>query len=805
MLALVTAFAVAAPTARALEWPDVVDEISTGLKASSSATRRAAAERLSTLSPTVAGPLVDRTLADPDVDVRVAAASAGARLKLPEITELVLPWLRERDVRLRIAACEVARAIPNDKAVPDLGRAVGDTESPLVRAAAADALGASGSADAVTPLLGRLDDPSPVVRVQVVRALAKRRDPRAVVPLIGKAQDSAPEVRQAVARALGDLADARAVPTLLQLVRDTALDVKVETLSALGRMRADGAVSALSPLAQDRVGPVRAGASGALGAIGTPDAVRVLVGLLGQGDDAANLETSPIREAVLGVGDRALKDLASALDAASTGARATSIAWVLGELHAASEAPRIVAALRRGTLPPAAALHALAGAGDAASVPVVLEFLSDASPVVRAAAARAALALLDPATPDGRAVEPIVAALRGRGLGDADRARLALLLGRTGAARAALPLVALLGAREPALRLAAVEALGQLGPTGNDDALLTLLRAPEDDIRLAAAIALGRAGGDKAREALLALVDGGDGVDRAAVLTALGGVLARTSTDEALHRIDKSLDLAAGGDRDALLLALGRSKLDASALRERATAGDDDDRRTIATALGAVVTPERAGLLDALCTDADASVRAQAAFAASFFPASAACDLGKLAKSADADVATNAVLALARRGGPSAGPLLCGAAADPRPLVRANAMVGLTRARARCDGFHPEAVLAQDASVEVRVAAARALWTDGSASARAALAQCTASDRSPRVAAACTKRPAPIDARRASATEIFVLSYGTVTPRPRAVYVLEMPDGLFRVGTTDRRGAVFDPAPPSGAITLRRL
>ena len=108
-------------------------------------------------------------------------------------------------------------------------------------------------------------------------------------------------------------------------------------------------------------------------------------------------------------------------------------------------------------------------------------------------------------------------------------------------------------------------------------------------------------------------------------------------------------------------------------------------------------------------------------------------------------------------------------------------------------------------AAEQVVAAARALWTDGSASARAALAQCTASDRSPRVAAACTKRPAPIDARRASATEIFVLSYGTVTPRPRAVYVLEMPDGLFRVGTTDRRGAVFDPAPPSGAITLRRL
>lgn len=823
----ILALVLTAAPAGALEWPDVIEEVSQGLESASPSTRRAAADRLASLGVGVALPLLRKALADGDVDVRIAASQSAIRLRAAEATELVLPWLRERDVRLRVAACEVARALPSPKAIADLGRALGDTESPLVRSAAAAALGAAQSPDAVAPLLGRLEDASPAVRVEVARALARLRDQRAVVPLIGKAQDSAPEVRQAVARALGDLGDLRATQALTQLMRDSVLDVKLEALAALGRMRAGGAVNALTPFAVDRTPSIRNAAIAALGRIGSKEAVAVLVGLLGQGEDAtAGLERSPVRDALVSAGTTADKDaeLGAVLDSAS-GARASSAAWILGELRASSQTDRVIAALRRGSLAPAAALRALSGCGSSSSVPVVLEYLTDSNPLVRSEATRAAAALLDPSKPDGRAVEPVVAALRARGLTDGERASLARLLGRTGAPRATTPLIALLGAREPALRSAAVEALGQLGPAGADDALLGLLMDSDPQIRLRAAIALSQAGGEKAREKLLSWIDGGDGVDRAAVLTALGGVMARAPTEGALSQIMRSLELAAGGDRDALLLAVGRSRLGAKRLAGLLDAGDEDDRRTLATVANAVADRSRASLIHALCNDHNASVRAQAAFSlGSGNGNEGACDLKALVKSPDLDVACNAASSLARLApsGDNAA-AACSALEDARPLVRANAVLAVAKNHAACGDARLRTLLLSDPAVEVRIAAARALW-DASSSperkspaaapgaavqalsardAQAALSECAASDRVPRVARACSERTASPSSEK-NAVEVFVVPYGSTVPRPRAPYVLELSDGTLRCGTTDRRGAVFDPASPQGELSLRR-
>ena len=794
--------------AAALVWPDVVEEVQAGLNAPAMQTRRAAAERIASLGPAVALPLIYKALGDPETEVRVAAAQSAIRLHASEVTELVVPWLRERDVRLRVAACEVARAMPHPKAIPELGRALGDTESPLVRAAAAEALGAAQNAEAAAPLLGRLDDASPNVRMQVARALARLHDPRAVVPLVGKAQDSAPEVRQAVARALGDLGDARAGQTLVQLLRDPVLDVKLEALAAIGRMRADSAVPTLAPLAADRTSSIRSAAITALGRIGSKEAVRVLVALLGQGDDATgSLDRTPVREALVAAGEVAIPELGAALDGSTGNARAASAAWVLGELHARNEAPRIIAALRRGSISSAAALHALAGCGSAESVPVVLEYLADPSPAARAEAMGATAALLDPTKPDGRAVEPLVAALRARGLADAERATLARLLGRTGALRAAPSLVSLLGAREPSLRLSAIVALGQLGTGGADDALLPLLREADAEVRLRTAVALSKAGGERAREALLGWIDGGDGIDRAAVVTALSGVLARVPSPAAIERVRGSLALSAGGDRDGLLVAIGRSPAGTRVLRELIEEGDDDDRRTLASVVGAVVEAPRLEALKMLLADREASVRAQAAWSAAAYPASAVqTDLEKLVRSSDADVAGNAMAALTRVIPASAPtPLFCAALADARPLVRANALGGIARGQA-CDPVRVRALLANDPSPDVRIAAARAMWARNTSDAKTDLADCATSEHNPRVARACVERA--VLAGRANTTrssvEVFVVPYGATMPKARAPYVLELPDGTLRAGAADRRGAITEPSAPEGELTLRR-
>jgi hypothetical protein len=41
-------------------------------------------------------------------------------------------------------------------------------------------------------------------------------------------------------------------------------------------------------------------------------------------------------------------------------------------------------------------------------------------------------------------------------------------------------------------------------------------------------------------------------------------------------------------------------------------------------------------------------------------------------------------------------------------------------------------------------------------------------------------------------------------PRPDGSYAMVFADGTVRAGTTDRRGAVFEPLAPEGDVALRR-
>ena len=817
-------------SAGALVWPDVPERVERGLGSPDPASRRAAARELSTLGASRATPLVLKAMADSDVEVRLAGAQSAVRLRIAPATDVALQWLGEREAKLRIAACEVANAMPAPRAVPALARALGDSD-PLVRAACADALGAQASPDAVAPLSGKLDDPTPAVRSQVARALAKLGDPRAVVPLVGKVQDSVPDVRQAVVRALGDLGDTRATQALLLALRDTVAEVKVEALAALGRLRAPEAASAIAPLALERNPAVRQAALVALGRIATPDAVRALMKALGTQEDAAGaLERTSVRDALVSAGAPAITELSALLERPVSAAVATSSAWVLGELRATKSAPVIVAALRKGTLPPGAALHALAGAGTAEQVPVVLEFVADPSPVVREEALRAATALLDPSRPDGRAVEPLAATLRAPRTSAGERAAVATLLGRTGAPRAAAELAGLVASKDAALRLAAIDALGALGATSpqskpgdsaTDDALVPLLADTDAAVRLHTAVALASSGGVKARAALLAKLEGGDEVDRYAVLAALGGILERNPDEIAASRLFRELTVAAGAERDAVIEAAGRARLPSvlRALGELAAKGDVDDRRMIAAVLaGHRGSPAAVTLGRSLANDSDGGVRAQAAFTlGALGDASVLGLLTGLARSGDSDVATDAAGGIARsaaiagRGGQAAiQAAVCPMLADGRATVRANALVALSFAQARCgDGRTERKLLADDPTDLVRGAAARAIAAAPAPEDRedrVALDRCVSADRSAEVARHC--RPRPVEnastPRAPRAVTVFIVGETGATAKPRAPFLLEYEGGILRAGVADRRGATFEASAPPGEITLRR-
>ncbi len=848
----------AASTSRALDWPDVPERIERGLASPDPASRRSAAREISTLGTSRATPLVLKAMGDPDVDVRLAGAQSAIRLHVAPATDVALQWLGERESKLRVAACEVANAMPAPRSVPALARALGDSD-PLVRAACADALGAQASPDAVAPLSGKLDDPTPAVRAQVARALAKLGDARAVVPLVGKVQDSVPDVRQAVVRALGDLGDTRATQALLLALRDNVAEVKVEALAALGRLRAPEAASAIAPLALERNPAVRQAALVALGRIATPDAVRALMKALGtQEDGAGTLERTAVRDALVSAGAPAVTELTALLERPVPAAVATSAAWVLGELRATTSAKAIVAALRKGTLPSSAALHALAGAGTAEQVPVVLEFVADPSPVVRDEALRAATALLDPSRPDGRAVEPLAATLRAPRTSPGERAAVATLLGRTGAPRAATELAGLVASKDASLRLAAIDALGALGsaastpPSTNgangtpganggapptaaadgiaDDALVPLLADGDPAVRLHTAVALAASGGVKARGLLLAKLDGGDEVDRYAVLAGLGGILERHPDEAAAARLFKDLAVAAGAERDAVLEAAGRARLPSvvKALSDVAAKGDVDDRRMIAAVIaGHRGSADRAALAlaESLARDTDGGVRAQAAFTLGAMGDPAVIPiLTTLAKSGDADVAGDAAGGLARfasitGGGAGAAAAravvapACAMLADGRAIVRANALAALAFTGSRCgDGRTERKLLADDPSDLVRAGAARAIAsasngaTGASPEDRAALDHCVSTDRSTEVARYCRPRPAApsLPARAPRAVTVFIVGESGDAAKPRAPFLLEYEGGILRAGVADRRGATFEALAPPGEVTLKR-
>ncbi|HEY8078306.1 MAG TPA: HEAT repeat domain-containing protein [Labilithrix sp.] len=828
--AAVLALVLFAAPAHALVWPDVPERIERALSSQDPASRRAAARELPSLGAARGGPLVLKAMNDADVEVRLAGAQSAVRLHVADATDVAIQWLGERESKLRIAACEVAQALPNPRAVQPLARALGDAD-PQVRGSCADALGAQGSPEAVAPLSGKLDDGTPAVRAQVARALAKLGDPKAVVPLVGKVQDSVPDVRQAVVRALGDLGDTRATSALLLALRDNIPEVKVEALASLGKLRAPEAASAIAPLALERNPAVRQAALVALGRIATPEAVRALIRALGTQEDAlGTLERTPVRDALVAAGPVAATELTALLDRPSSPAVATSAAWVLGELHATQSAPAIVSALRKGALPPPGALHALAGAGSGAEVPVVLEFVSDPSPVTRDEALRAATALLDPSRPDGRAVEPLAATLKNPRTSTEERAKVATLLGRTGAPRAAAELAGLVASKDLPLKLAAIDALGALGAAPQDPArsastapvvdaaLVPLLADADATVRLRASVALAASGGVKARGELLAKLDGDEEIDRFAILAALGGILERLPEEQSAQRLVAELAVAAGPERDAVIEAAGRAKLAsvANALAGAAQKGDADDRRAIAAVLGAQRgSPVALATLRSLTRDGDAAVRAQAAYTlGEIGDASAIPELVTLARGGDADVATNAAASIARiasslgkAGAPAIGPAACPMLADGRPTVRANALAALAFAAARCgDGHVERKLLADDASDLVRGAAARAVAAAPGPDDRVVLDRCVTADRSAEVAHLCRPRSAHEAAapRAPRAVTVYIVGESGAAARPRAPFLLEYDGGILRAGVADRRGATFDALAPAGEIALRR-
>jgi HEAT repeat protein len=835
-LAVVLATLVGSWSPRALaapnRWPTERARVRDAAASSDANDRRAAIGALSGLPREEALALAVVAMRDPEPAVRLDAARFAARFGAESASAIALTWLTEPDARARLVACDVLAASPIGAAVTPLARVLSDP-SAEVRRAAVRALSRAEGRESTASLLSHLDDPVPEVRVEVVTALARLGQPEAVLALSGKLQDTAPEVRRAVAVALGMLGDARAVPSLILALADGALDVRLAVAGALGRLRHDDATGALLAVLREvapvgAVGPsseaavaMRGAVLRALARIGTPRAIEAVVDSLEL--DRVEAQRLAAREALEDAGPAIAPALERALASATTRPRAAGIAAALGAVGTPSHAEAILVAMQRGLVRdedgwPAIVALRLDGVLRDRAIQGALERLPSASSGVRAAAAAALGALLDPARVDGRAVEPLLEAL-GRDTGEL-RPALLRALGRTGSPRA-LPALQSAAQSGPILaRRAAIEALGDLGGAASSavDGLLTTIDR-EDALRLDAATALARVGDAGAVARLLERLLTAAEVDRTSLGIALSGVLQRTTDAAVIARVAAALESASPSVRDALLEGLGRSGSPAALeVLGRLISGSVDDRRKVAEALAGHAASARSRLV-ALARDPDATVRANVAWAlASADPgadSAASAALLALASDPDHDVAANAIASIGRVALASDSGQRCKALVDRRAYVRANAARAASDLGASCPLVDVARLLERDPSEIVRLNAAESVRrlgeraraagdVSGSKLAARALERCRDDDPSRLVAARCSDRPGRLAATSiATDVTIAIVPDRADAPTPRAAFALQRPDGYLRLGVADRRGIVFERGLPEGELELR--
>lgn len=256
---------------------------------------------------------------------------------------------------------------------------------PLVRAAAASALGALGDDRALDSLIQTAIFARYTLQESAIQALGLMGNPHAAPALVGLLATSGLELRQIITEALVKLGPEAATP-VLPLLQHHAAHVRRDAAHVLGRLQSRQAVAQLTGLLRDADAEVREVSVRALGIIGDPGAVDPLMFALN--DPAAAVR----KEAALMLGSfrdsRAVGPLCLALwdlDAAVRWFAAYSLG-VIGD-------ERAVPSLCRSLNDPfedaaLAASDALANIGEA-SIPALRGCTEAGTPTVRRLAQRA--------------------------------------------------------------------------------------------------------------------------------------------------------------------------------------------------------------------------------------------------------------------------------------------------------------------------------------------------------------------------------------------------------------------------------
>jgi HEAT repeat protein len=216
--------------------------------------------------------------AAPDWADRALAIEVATRAGTEAGLAVVLDGLEDPDPIVRRAAATALGMLRTVHAVPALGRSLSDPK-PDVRVEAVRALGGIDDHSVVPLLISALKDPAPRVRSMAGESLLRWRSPDVARQLA--AALSSPDLRQAAGQILAGMGEAAVEPLV-----DVAVEAGGDTAVAAGRMleRMVGPEPFIAQLSSrnrnDRIRAVEV-----LGAIGRPKASEWLLGSLADPDE----------------------------------------------------------------------------------------------------------------------------------------------------------------------------------------------------------------------------------------------------------------------------------------------------------------------------------------------------------------------------------------------------------------------------------------------------------------------------------------------------------------------------------------
>ena len=185
--------------------------------------------------------------------VRWKAGETLLSIRGDSVLSLLLELLSHKDVTIRVEASRILGELKDPRAGEKLCKAL-QSWNELVRWSAAEALANIGSKEAMDCLKKAASDPAWGVRRAVAIALGKATTQKdEALPLLAQlAKDFHPLVRSAAAKALGKLGNPEAEASLLPLLQDPHPQVRAEAVWALGRTGGEKAIAPLKGLLEDQ-------------------------------------------------------------------------------------------------------------------------------------------------------------------------------------------------------------------------------------------------------------------------------------------------------------------------------------------------------------------------------------------------------------------------------------------------------------------------------------------------------------------------------------------------------------------------